>query len=404
MKIENLLNYVKKSVPFYQGLELNEKLENWPIISKREIKKDYSNFISDELINKSKIVSIINSTITLDNYIIEKQLDKDIILEYTSGSSGVPFRCIKSVSERNALAINMWRRRWDIDANINTKNFLPLIHTGIRGGEYDFRDYSESNIIALYKNIKERNILSLHTTPNMIRNHITKSNIDPKIFNNCVNYLEFTGNYLQEDDLLLFRKIFNATCLNLYGLIEVWGIAYSCKEGHLHVIDKNNILELIDEEGKSIKDFGIMGEVVVTSLYQRIMPFIRYRTGDFAEFSNDRCEYCNTPIIILQKRKNKVLHKMGNNQIDGEGLTKRVLRKIQWKHDFPDLDFVYLEQRDTQFTFFLNPICDNKMFEKLATDILVYELKQEVVLGFQYISSSQYEMQNLKGYLFKNIE
>jgi phenylacetate-CoA ligase len=44
-------------------------------------------------------------------------------------------------------------------------------------------------------------------------------------------------------------------------------------------------VELIDEAGRPITEPGVQGEVVATAFDNKVMPFIRYRTGDLAMWS-----------------------------------------------------------------------------------------------------------------------
>ncbi|KAL8787254.1 MAG: hypothetical protein Q9195_007864 [Heterodermia aff. obscurata] len=55
----------------------------------------------------------------------------------------------------------------------------------------------------------------------------------------------------------------------------------------VYQVDQNNIvLELIDEHGNNIREEGLPGEVVITSLHRRLMPIIRYSMGDLAIWTN----------------------------------------------------------------------------------------------------------------------
>jgi phenylacetate-CoA ligase len=44
-------------------------------------------------------------------------------------------------------------------------------------------------------------------------------------------------------------------------------------------------LELVDPAGEAITEPGVLGEIVGTSFDNSVMPFIRYRTGDFGAWS-----------------------------------------------------------------------------------------------------------------------
>jgi len=43
-----------------------------------------------------------------------------------------------------------------------------------------------------------------------------------------------------------------------------------------------------------------MGEIVGTSFHNPGMPFIRYRTGDFAEYAGDYCPSCNRHLPLIR--------------------------------------------------------------------------------------------------------
>ena len=64
----------------------------------------------------------------------------------------------------------------------------------------------------------------------------------------------------------------------------------------MHVSAENMIVEILNGD-KSCKT-GERGEVVVTELKNYVMPLIRYRTGDYASFSDKPCECRRTLPVI----------------------------------------------------------------------------------------------------------
>ena len=95
-KLEELLKDINKSIPFYKKLKV-EEFNNLPVINKNTIKTKYDEFISDAYIDKDEILRHINNKFEISKYIIEKRINPNVILEWTSGSSGIPFKCVKSV-------------------------------------------------------------------------------------------------------------------------------------------------------------------------------------------------------------------------------------------------------------------------------------------------------------------
>jgi len=75
-----------------------------------------------------------------------------------------------------------------------------------------------------------------------------------------------------------------------------------------HYLNELLFLEVLDEEGKPVKD-GELGEVVATPLGVEGLPVLRYATGDYAKFYRDRCEcgYSFGRLGPIQGRKSGML-------------------------------------------------------------------------------------------------
>lgn len=85
------------------------------------------------------------------------------------------------------------------------------------------------------------------------------------------------------------REAFGCPVYDQYGMGEVQSIASECPahEG-LHINMEHVYLEII-RDGKPCAP-GEKGEIVLTNLDNELMPFIRYRTGDFGSVSLVQCE------------------------------------------------------------------------------------------------------------------
>jgi phenylacetate-CoA ligase len=66
---------------------------------------------------------------------------------------------------------------------------------------------------------------------------------------------------------------------------EVWAIAAECAHGALHQFTDSAVLEIVDDLGRPVPR-GQVGHVLVTSLHNRVQPFIRYRLGDLASWDS----------------------------------------------------------------------------------------------------------------------
>jgi phenylacetate-CoA ligase len=88
---------------------------------------------------------------------------------------------------------------------------------------------------------------------------------------------------------------------SLYGLTEKVVAAAECEHSSdYHVWPTYGFFELIDEAGRPITEPGQRGEIVGTSFLNSAMPFIRYRTGDFATYVGERCAGCRREHSLIR--------------------------------------------------------------------------------------------------------
>ena len=74
-----------------------------------------------------------------------------------------------------------------------------------------------------------------------------------------------------------------------YGLEEVRYTAANCEKRYgLHIYEESAIVEILNDHDNVVSD-GIRGRVIVTSLRNKVMPFIRYETGDQGIILPDQC-------------------------------------------------------------------------------------------------------------------
>ena len=101
-----------------------------------------------------------------------------------------------------------------------------------------------------------------------------------------LKYIELIGESFLESFEDEVADEFQCVVKNMYGLIELNSIGYEDKRGELKVLKSNVFVEIL-KEGKNTQP-GEVGEIVVTSLTNRLMPLIRYSTGDYGCWLDDK--------------------------------------------------------------------------------------------------------------------
>ncbi len=105
----------------------------------------------------------------------------------------------------------------------------------------------------------------------------------------------------------------------IYGATETGTIGAECapREG-LHLFDDLHIVENIDADGKPAPPGDLGARVLITVLYRRTQPLIRYEISDRVRFSARPCS-CSLPFRTLDKIEGRVEEKFVFDRSDGKG-------------------------------------------------------------------------------------
>ena len=100
-----------------------------------------------------------------------------------------------------------------------------------------------------------------------------------------------TAEVLHDDQRALIEQAFACKVFNQYGCREVPNIAWECRHGNMHVFSDMVQLESVsDAEGDRL---------LVSSLTDRVMPFIRYALGDSGRLVDGQCP-CGLGFPMMQ--------------------------------------------------------------------------------------------------------
>lgn len=113
------------------------------------------------------------------------------------------------------------------------------------------------------------------------------------------------------------EEVWGASVYEVYGMSEIMGsLAASCEARQgLHVAEDSVIVEVLDTEtGKPVPD-GKRGELVFTALKKFGRPMIRYKSGDIASITHERCACGRTQarISVAGRRDNDMFIVSGVN-------------------------------------------------------------------------------------------
>jgi phenylacetate-coenzyme A ligase PaaK-like adenylate-forming protein len=84
-----------------------------------------------------------------------------------------------------------------------------------------------------------------------------------------------------------------------YGTAECLTLARSCKRfDRMHTMDDLCIVEIVDRQNRPVPAGQTGDKILVTNLFNRVQPFIRYEIGDVTGYSTKPCD-CGWPFPTL---------------------------------------------------------------------------------------------------------
>jgi phenylacetate-CoA ligase len=105
-----------------------------------------------------------------------------------------------------------------------------------------------------------------------------------------LRYAFLPSENLYEFQRRCIQRVFRCMIGSVYGQAENVVLASHCTFGPFyHVFPQFGYAELLDEDRRPVTEEGGRGEIVGTAFGNRVSPLIRYRTGDYAVYTRERC-------------------------------------------------------------------------------------------------------------------
>jgi phenylacetate-CoA ligase len=125
-----------------------------------------------------------------------------------------------------------------------------------RRKKFDYINGYTSSIVLFAKYLREKDIILTSICPTL-------------------KYCIVTSEMLFEDDKTLMESTFGVPVINEYGASELDLIAFTNKDGDFIVNSETLFVEILDENDNPVPN-GSPGRIVITSLYNKAHPLIRY--------------------------------------------------------------------------------------------------------------------------------
>lgn len=274
-KVE-IVNFHLQNNTFYKDLVGTTPFTNWedlPVLDKQNLQKPLQERLSKGYSPRNSYVN------------------------KTSGSGGTPFVFAKdNYCHALTWASNMHRFGWyGIDFNTSyqarfygismdfmgnqKERFKDFLTNRFRFSIFDLSDAVLEQILKKFQNKKFDYINGYTSSIVLFAKFLQNKNIVLTTICPTLKVCMVTSEMLFEEDKILLEKQFGIPVVNEYGASELDLIAFQNPQNEWQINSETLFVEVLDDNNKAVPN-GTSGRIVITSLFNKAHPFIRYDIGD----------------------------------------------------------------------------------------------------------------------------
>ncbi|MFI8377815.1 phenylacetate--CoA ligase family protein [Leeuwenhoekiella sp. NPDC079379] len=164
---------------------------------------------------------------------------------------------------------------------------------------FDASDQNFEKFINRFKRVEFGHLNGYTSTLVLFAHYLRSKNLVLKQICPSLTHCIVTAEVLLKDDKLLLEQQLGIPVLNEYGSSETGVIAFGSAENSLKIDTALLYVEILDDLNKPVPN-GTSGKIVITSLFNKAHPFIRYQIGDLGVINLD--EHNNTVLTNLDGR------------------------------------------------------------------------------------------------------
>jgi phenylacetate-CoA ligase len=275
-KKQEIVNFHLQNNSFYKDLVGKNNSKNWadlPILNKKNLQRPLCERLSKGYSEKSVFVNKTSGS-SGDPFIFAKDkyahaitwasiiyrfswFDVDFNTSYQARFYGIPLDFIGNTKERIK---DFFSCRYRFSIFDLSDEILEKVLVKFRNKKFDYINGYTSSIVLFAKFLQSKNSILKEICPTL------------KV---CV----VTSEMLFDEDKILLETQFGIPIVNEYGASELDLIAFQNPENELQINAETLFVEILDDND-TVLPYGKEGRIVITSLFNKAHPFIRYDIGD----------------------------------------------------------------------------------------------------------------------------
>ena len=368
-RLLKLLKFLKSNSKYYSN-KINSlfQIDQIPVINKQIYMDNYDQINTRGLRKKELIEFSLSQQRSNSTELFENEYS----IGLSSGTSGNVTLAVLSEDERKRYPALLIARTGIRNYTKNTRvlfllrrNNAAFMEVDKNGVSINYADYTAS-VSELIKLINEKNINVIAGPPSllsMIGGNIKQINKKPQVI---FSYAEVLSEKVKSN----LEKAFECSVNEIYQGAEGF-LATTCKKGKLHLNEDTTYFEFqnVDDKNEAVK------RVIVTDLYRRTAPFVRYSLHDLIEIDNKEC-LCGSKFTIIKKIHGREDDIFSLFSIEGEEkflFPDYVRRSInQASEDIIEFQAIQHKDKEIEIRLILKKDNNKKQIEEKILDNLLF--------------------------------
>lgn len=285
-KLQELIKYAVAHSPYYKKLFAD-------IGAEAEDIKDEASFRKIPCLSK-KIIK------EKGNEILVRPTSWSVVDAKTSGSTGRPLKIYKDSEGRASAYAAMYRgHRWygvDVGArearlwavpsttlNRTKSKIEDFMLNRVRQEDIKVCDITFRNFYSKMKQFCPEYLMGYPSLIFLFCTFLKKKEIDGKSLS--LKFVKCTAEVLNDFQKNLIEDVFGCPCISEYGATETGVVSFECPARQHHIMAESVFVEFENNEGMEDK----FRKMLITNLYNRVFPIIRYKIGDLAYPKTNIC-------------------------------------------------------------------------------------------------------------------
>jgi len=280
---------LRQSNPFYRELYRGQSLESWeslPVIDKRSISARLDELLAPSLLTAVEIREHLSQP-----FGVEKTLAGRYLAFESSGSSGVKSTSVYNLFDFGRSVAAFYQKSVRPFVGERSLVYIGVVHQYNGGNQWMFflRNLMEVQLLSIFESTATLldQVLAIRPGAILTKPHCLRA-LGELAAERGVSlqgiHLISVGEDLSAASSRYLRTLYGTAPHNSFSTTETGPIGFQSDPDQeaLDLYDALNHVELLDADGRPIVEPGRDGRLVVSSLYNRTLPLLRYDLGDIA--------------------------------------------------------------------------------------------------------------------------